>query len=172
MAGTTERAGLWERVRYRGPSVDVLYDDYARRHRIDEAAPIVARRELVIAAPVGDVWRILSSPETWPRVDPAIRDVRVHGEVAAGTRFTWRNGRARLSSRFAVVEAEQEISWVGSGSGARAVHRHWMVPTADGGTCLATEESMAGWPVVLVLGDVKLQRMLDRWLRAIATAAE
>jgi hypothetical protein len=72
------------------------------------------------------------------RTDPAIRDVRLDRAVAPGTRFAWRNGRARITSRFAVVDPEREITWSGLSYGAKAVHRHVLAACDENHTHLAS----------------------------------
>lgn len=138
-----------------------------RQRRTDAAAPIVARQEVVIDAPVDRVWQVLSHPEDWATVDPGISDVHLEGGVVEGARFTWRNGKARLSSRFAVVDPNRELTWTGTTLGAKVVHRHVLTPTDDGRTRLATEESMTGTLLVLVFSRAKLQTALEKWIGAI-----
>ena len=165
-------SGRWRKILYRGPALDVLHDDYARRRRIDETAPITASYTVTVAAPVPLVWQVLAQPERWHEVDSAIRDVRVDGGVTEGARFTWRNGKTRLTSRFAVVDPERELTWTGTALGAKVVHRHVLRPAPDGSTEFFTEESMAGPFLVLVFNRAKLHDALARWASAIAVAAE
>jgi uncharacterized protein YndB with AHSA1/START domain len=171
---TTQRAplGPWHRLFYRGPSTEVLFNDYARQGRIDDTAPITASYEVIIAAPVDRVWDVLSRPEGWGGVDRGIRDVRLDGSVVEGARFSWRNGRTRLTSRFAVVDVNRELTWTGAALGAKVVHRHVMAPTDDGMTRLYSEESMAGRFLVLLFSSAKLHAALEQWLTAIRTAAQ
>jgi hypothetical protein len=169
---TPAPTGTWRRLFYRGPVADVLYDDYARRGRIDDAAPVVASHEVLVDAPVNRVWVALSRPEAWPSVDPDIHAVHVDGGVVEGARFSWRNGRTRLSSRFAVVDPGRELTWTGSALGAKVVHRHVLAPAGAAGTRLYSEESMAGLMIVLLFSSTKLDAALAKWLTAIASAAQ
>jgi hypothetical protein len=50
---------MFRQVFYRGPSLQVLYREYAQRHRIDDQAPIQASNDIIINAPTGAVWRVL-----------------------------------------------------------------------------------------------------------------
>ncbi len=130
---------------YSGPSIGVLHEEYAKKGRIDEKAPITAAYEVRIETPVERVWELLSDPPNWETFDPDIHDVHLDSGVKADARFTWSNGKVRMKSRFAVVDAAREITWTGVASGAKAVHRHVLEPTGDGGaTRLLCEESMAG----------------------------
>jgi carbon monoxide dehydrogenase subunit G len=157
---------------YRGPALDALHSDYAMRGRIDSGAPVTARREVLIAAPPETVWELLSDPSRWHDIDPAIHGIRMTGAAQPGTRFTWRNGIARMSSRLAVVSPLREISWTGVSAGIRVVHRHVLTKTGDASTSVLTEESMSGLFLPLYYGSGKLGMTLEAWLRAIKTAAE
>jgi uncharacterized protein YndB with AHSA1/START domain len=156
---------------YRGPALEVLHERYAKHGRIDDHAPVTAAYEVHIDAPVRRVWGLLADPSDWPTFDPAIHDVELD-TVAPDARFTWTNGRARMKSRFAVVDRDREITWTGVSSGAKAVHRHLLQATGDGGTRVVSEESMAGPLLVLFYSSAKLQAGMQQWLTALKTAAE
>jgi len=158
---------------YSGPSIGVLHEEYAKKGRIDEKAPITTAYEVCIEAPVERVWELLSDPPNWETFDPDIHDVHLDSGVKADARFTWRNGTVRMKSRFAVVEGAREITWTGVAYGAKVVHRHVLGPTGDGGaTRLLCEESMAGPLLILFFNNAKLQAGLKKWLGALKTAAE
>jgi uncharacterized protein YndB with AHSA1/START domain len=158
---------------YGGPSIGVLHEEYAKKGRIDEKAPITTAYEVRIEAPVERVWELLSNPPDWGTFDSDIHDVHLDSGVRADARFTWRNGKARMKSRFAVVDADREITWTGIAYGAKAVHRHVLEPTGDGGaTQLLCEESMAGPLLTLFFNSAKLQAGLEKWLSALKRAAE
>jgi hypothetical protein len=157
---------------YAGPDLDTLHADYATQGRIDPGAPVSASRDVVIAAPVSTVWALLSDPARWDRIDPAIHEVRLNGGVRPGTRFTWRNGRALIRSRLAVVDPEREITWTGASWGIKAVHRHLLAGQGDTQTRLVSQESMAGPLLPLFFSSARLAAALDKWLTAIKTAAE
>jgi len=157
---------------YAGPDLETLHADYATQGRIDARAPVTASRDVVIAATVTTVWAVLSDPAGWDRIDPAIHDVRLDAGVQPGTRFTWCNGRARIRSRFAVVDPEREITWTGVSFGTKAVHRHLLAAQGETQTRLVSEESMAGLLLPLFFSSAKLAAALDKWLTAIKTAAE
>ncbi|GAA4313379.1 hypothetical protein GCM10023178_22900 [Actinomadura luteofluorescens] len=156
-------------MRYRGPSLEELHENYAKRHRIDKAAPIHSAHEVVIDAPAERVWALLADPAGWPSFDPAIRDVRVAGSdgAAVDMQFVWVNGRTTITSRFAVVEPLREITWTGTAMGSRAAHRHLITPHQDGTTLLRTEESMSGALLGLFYNSAKLHAELIRWLTSI-----
>jgi uncharacterized protein YndB with AHSA1/START domain len=157
---------------YRGPSIEALHQQYAKRERIDSLAPVTGAYEVEIDAPVQRVWELLADPTAWPSFAPEVHDVHLDGPVAVDTRFTWANGKARMRSRFAVVDPGREITWTGVSSGARAVHRHLLEATGDGSTRVRSEESMAGPLLVLFYGSAKLQAGMETWLNGLKAAAE
>jgi hypothetical protein len=108
----------------------------------------------------------------WPGFAAGIHHVHLDAAVAADTRFTWANGRARIKSRFAVVDPGRELTWTGVSSGFKVVHRHLLDATSDGATRVRCEESMAGPLLVLFYNRAKLQADLETWLTALKTAAE
>ena len=97
--------------------------------------------------------------------------MRLGDGVVEGGRFTWRNGKTKLTSRFAVVSPARELTWTGTALGSKVVHRHLLTPITTSQTLLVTEESMAGPLLVLLYSSAKLHASLDTWLTAIASAA-
>lgn len=160
------------RLLYRGPSIDVLHEEYAKKGRLDDQAPITGHFTVRIEAPVERVWRLLSDPSTWASLDPGINDVRLEGPVAVDTRFTWKKGGARMRSRFAVVDPRREITWTGRAAGANAVHRHLLRELEDGATEVRTEESMGGPLFILIFDNTKLRTVLKEWLTGLKTISE
>jgi hypothetical protein len=166
------RTGMLKQLFYRGPSIDVLHEEYAKKGRIDAGAPVGAAREIRIEAPVGKVWELLVNVPAWGTWDRAVHDVHLDSTVAADARFTWVNGRARIRSRFAVVDPGRELTWTGISTGAKAVDRHVLEATDDAATRVRSEESMAGPLLVLFYNSAKLRTGMEQWLTALKTAAE
>jgi uncharacterized protein YndB with AHSA1/START domain len=157
---------------YRGPSIDVLHQDYAKERRIDDQAFVKASGEVRIEAPVERVWALLSDVPGWPAWAPGVHDVQLDAGVTEDARFTWANGRSRMRSRFAVVDPCHELTWTGEAFGAGAVDRNVLEPTGDGATRVVTEESMAGPLLVLVYGSAKLKATKEAWLTSLKAAVE
>ncbi|WP_441251000.1 SRPBCC family protein [Kitasatospora sp. McL0602] len=156
-----------------GPSLATLDRDYARAGRVDSAAPVQARHQVAIAAPPGQVWQLITDVTGWPRWFDG-----VHGLVASdtplrpGSRFEWLSGDKRIRSTIATLIPGQEVSWTGVCAGARAVRRHLLARTADGGTLLTVEESMSGLLLTLFYDSEKLQTATGAWLEALRNTAE
>ncbi len=155
-----------------GPPIGVLHEKYAKRGVIDEEAPVKATCEVRIEAPVERVWELLSDVSSWGSWHPDIHDIHLDSAVAEDARFTWANGKARIKSTFAVVEAGRELTWTGVSSGAKAIHRHVLTPDGDGATNLYMEESLAGLLLVLFFDSTKLETGMERWLTTLKTTAE
>jgi uncharacterized protein YndB with AHSA1/START domain len=169
------RAGGGRKVKrlfYGGPTIEVLHEEYAKKGHIDAEAPVKASHEVLIEAPVERVWGLLRDVSGWGTWYPDVHDVRLDSGVKEDARFTWRNGKARIKSRFAVVDTEREITWTGVSSGAKAVHRHVLESTGDGATRVFSEESMAGLLLVLFFDSAKLGADMEEWLAALKIAAE
>ena len=163
---------MLNRLFYGGPSIGVLHEEYAKKGRIDDEAPVKASHEVLIEAPVERVWGLLSDAPGWGAWATDIHDVRVDSTVTVDARFAWANGKARVRSTFAVVDAGRELTWTGVSSGAKAVHRHVLETTDDGATRVFSEESMAGPLLVLFFDGAKLRTGMEEWLTALKTAAE
>lgn len=157
---------------YRGPSLEALHEEYAKQGRIDDQAFVMARQSARIEAPIERVWAVLSDVPAWPKTNPEIHNVQLDDGVIADGRFTWANGKSRIKSRFAVVDAERELTWTGVSSGAKAAHRNLVESTADGATRVISEESMAGPLLTLFYSSTKLEAGVERWLAALKRAAE
>lgn len=155
-----------------GPSMEMLHEQYAKRGRVDDRAPVRAAHQVQIGAPIGRVWDLLSDPRRWPDIDPAIHDVHLDSPPRADELFRWANGKVRMRSRFAVLDPDREVTWTGSATGARAVHRHLLDPVAGNGTRLRSEESLSGPMLALFFPSRKLHAALVFWLDAIKAAAE
>lgn len=160
------------RLLYRGPTLAVLHEEYAKHGRTDDRAPIAATVSVYVEAPPRRVWETLSAVADWPAVDPAISRVHLLAGVAVDAPFTWANGSARIRSRFAVVEPDRELTWTGVSFGARAVHRHVLHTAPGGGTRLESAESMAGPLLTLMYSSAQLDRGLTGWLAAVKAAVE
>jgi uncharacterized protein YndB with AHSA1/START domain len=157
---------------YRGPAIDVLHEEYAKRGRIDDRAAVSTGRDIVIAAPVERVWALLSDPMQWATWHSGIHDVEVEAPTAVDVRFAWSNGRARMQSRFAVVAPGHEITWTGVAGGAKAIHRHVLDAPTPTTTRVHCEESMSGFLLGLFFGNRKLRATIETWLDGLRVAAE
>ncbi len=156
---------------YAGPSLKTLLAAYAKQGRIDRAAAITSHAEIVVRAPVARVWQVLVDVSNWPAWMPGVTTARLDSTVAPDAGFTWQSGSSWITSTFAVVEPEKELTWIGISSGAKAVDRHTL-ETVEGGTRVFTEESMAGPLVILFFNSRKLHAAQQAVLAALKAFAE
>jgi hypothetical protein len=163
---------MLKRLFYGGPSIGVLHEEYAKRGRIDERAPVKSSGEIRIGAPVERVWDLLTDLCGWEGWAPGIHDVRLASAVAVDARFSWSIGRTRVKSVFAIVEPGRELTWTGAALWTKAVDRHVLEPAEDGATRLYIEESLAGVLVPLFFSSEKLEVQHQRWLTGFKAAAE
>jgi len=140
---------------------------------VNHKAPAVGKAEAVIRAPIETVWGVLSGLERWPEWNRNIAWIRVEGPVRPGTRFVWKAGGSRISSRLEEVVPPNRIAWSGRMLGVRAVHV-WDLAAEDGGTRVRTEESFEGPVAWLLRGLMRkvLARALEQGLNALKAEAE
>jgi uncharacterized protein YndB with AHSA1/START domain len=139
----------------------------------DRDAPAIARAEAEIAADPETVWEILTGFEAWPSWNPDVASVALDGDVAEGTVFRWKTGRATITSTLRQVERPRAVAWTGKTTGIDAVHV-WRLEPRDGGTLVRTEESWQGLLVRLLTGPMRksLQKAVDGGLQHLKAEAE
>ena len=137
---------------------------------IDREAPVQARAELLIDAPLSQTWSILTNISEWSRWRPGINRVVVSGPIEAGTDFSWRTGRVPISSRLALVESERRIAWTGRTLGLDVVHV-WDFAAREDGVMVSTKESLDGTLARWFQGRLQetLQRSLTEALRLLGS---
>lgn len=140
---------------------------------VDRSAPAVADAETEIAADPETVWEVLTDLEGWPRWNPDVSSVRLDGRVEPGATFTWKAGRATITSTIRKTERPSLIGWTGKTAGIDAIHVWRLEPSSDGVT-VSMQESFSG--LVAKLLRKRLQRDLDatttKGLEALKAAAE
>jgi hypothetical protein len=140
---------------------------------VDRDAPAVARAETEIAADPETIWEILTGFEAWPSWNPDVSSVALEGDVAEGTVFRWKAGRATITSTLRQVERPRVLAWTGKTTGVDAIHV-WRLEPRDGGTLVHTEESWRGLLVRLLGGPMRksLQKAIDGGLGHLKAEAE
>lgn len=160
-------------ITYRGPSLTELHEDYAKNGRIDDRAPIRARRAITIEAPVDVVWETLTGFSRWSEsLEPDLKHVAAEEGVVPDAVFTRTIQRANIVARFAVVDENRELAWTGSSFGANVVHRFRLEPSDEGRTRVVVEQSMAGRLLGTFFDVQKLAASLETSLRHLKRAAE
>ena len=143
------------------------------RKTIDSTAPLAAKRDVFIAAPLERVWTLQTNIEGWPQWQPDIHSAHLDGELAVGTVFRWKAKGLNIVSTLQTVEPQHEIGWTGSSLGMFAIH-NWTFEAQNRGTRVTTAESLSGWMArLLKLFDPNfLDKSLAATLQTLKTAAE
>ena len=155
---------------YAGPSFDTLYAEYAQQGRIDDKAPVKARSEITINAPIEKVWEILMNLPDWPRFDPSFSDVTLESDVSVGAKASFKLKGFPIQGVFAVVNVNRELTWVGKSLWTRAIDRHVIERAPDGSSRLFLEESLAGLFAPLIISSRRLSEQHENWLGGIKSA--
>ncbi len=140
---------------------------------IDTAAPVIARHSIVVAAPVGTVWRLHTDVDAWPTWQHDIDDAHLDGPFEPGATFSWHTYDLRIASTIYRVEPERHTLWGGTTEGITGIHA-WTFTPVPGGVRVATEESWSGDPVQAAVATLQegLDKALTGWLAHLAAAAE
>lgn len=145
---------------------------------IDAIAPVVARMQRRIAAPLRTVWQIHSDVAQWPVWQTDISAASINGPLAPGTTFTWctKGVDEPIHSTVFAIDPNHRTLWGGPAKGVQkgidGIHE-WRF-TADGdSTIVETSESWSGElakrnPAQL---QTSLETSLDHWLEMLAQRA-
>jgi hypothetical protein len=140
---------------------------------INEKAPVVCRKTIMIEAKPEKVWKILTDIDKWPAWNNNISLARIHGPLQPNISFTWKSGGMKINSILHTVAPYYSIGWTGKVLGIHAVH-NWNMKVVDGVTEVTTSESMEG--LLAKLFKRKLQPTLDsgmeHWLELLKKESE
>jgi hypothetical protein len=128
---------------------------------INQEAPVVGASEIEIAAAPEKVWEVLAAIDRWPSWNPDIKSMAMQGDLAEGSTFRWKAGRATITSTIRRIEPPRLIAWTGKTFGLNAIHVYRLEPR-NGKTFVRTEESFEGIAARVMRGS--LQKTLDHTL--------
>jgi hypothetical protein len=139
---------------------------------INESAPVIARREIEVAASCELVWDLLSRMDPWADWNPEVK-TSSQPVLQEGAVFRWKAGPAALTSTLGQVERPRVLGWTGTSMGMTAVHV-WRLESDGQHTLARTEESWSGTLARLLPGVMRrvLSRTLDSWLHHLKIEAE
>ncbi len=140
---------------------------------INTNAPVFARREITIHAPVETVWQIQTDIENWSTWQPDIAIAKLDGDLKAGATFHWKAQGLNITSRLHAVEPNRRIGWTGVALGMYAIH-NWAFEARGSDTLAVTEESLSGWLTRLMkfFDPHFLEKSLEATLRRLKNKAE
>ncbi len=139
----------------------------------DPHAPLIAREEVLINAPLDKVWALETDIDRWPDWQPEVSVARLEGPLAVGTVFAWKAKGLRIVSTIREYEPETRISWTGRALGMNAIHI-WAFEPYDGGTRVTVEESLSGWfpRMMKIFNPAFLEKSMRQSLQVLKSRAE
>ena len=140
---------------------------------IDTSAPVIARHEIAIEAPLDVVWDLHVDVPGWPRWNPDISGVSLEEPFAPGATFEWQTAGLTIRSTVYDVTSGVRTLWGGDVAGIHGIHEWTFTETANG-VRVATEESWSGEPVEANVAAMQsgLDQSLVSWLGHLKAAAE
>ncbi len=112
--------------------------------QIDNNAPFVGKKEILINAPIVVVWKIQSDINNWPKWQKDVSFAKLEGDLQKGTSFRWKAMGMGITSTLQNVIPNKIISWTGNSIGMKAIHI-WKFEKQGNKTKVITEESLSGW---------------------------
>ncbi|MDR7370256.1 SRPBCC family protein [Flavobacterium aquidurense] len=149
------------------------FSNYKTSKTINYNAPVIAKKSIVINAPVEKVWEIFSDVNNWDTWQKEIVTPKINGVFKAGTSFNWKSNGLTIISTLQTVETNKMVGWSGPAFGAFAIHT-WHFSEHNGQTTIIVEESMEGWLVALLKSKFQssLDTSIEHWLNALKIKAE
>lgn len=111
---------------------------------IDQHAPLIAEREILIESSINKVWNAVSDVQNWPSWQKDVSTVQLFGTLQAGSRFQWKAMGMSITSQLQTVEINKVIGWTGKSIGMQAVH-YWYFEKSGSNTKVTSKESLSGW---------------------------
>lgn len=113
---------------------------------VDDSAPVIARHEIDIQAPLDTVWRLHLDVNAWPTWQTDISAADLEGAFEPGASFAWTSyGFSVTSTVYDVIERAR-VLWGGTAAGITGVHE-WLFSETPAGVHVTANESFAGEPV-------------------------
>lgn len=140
---------------------------------INQEAPVVQSKEIVINATPQKVWKILTEIEKWGNWNAKINNVIIQGRPEVGVNFTWKTNGSKIKSTIHTYNQKTAFGWSGKTFGATAIHNWYLEPTVNG-TKVIVEESMQGWLIKLMKKKMNtiLEKDMVYWLEQLKIACE
>ena len=141
---------------------------------IDRDAPVIARHEIDIGAPLETVWQLPTNVNGWPAWQTDITAARLDWPFEPGSSFTWTtNGYFTVTSTIYAVAERARTLWGGANLGITGTHE-WVYTQTPTGTHVATHESFSGQPVQADATGMQsaLDKSLTAWLSHLKATAE
>ena len=140
---------------------------------INDQAPVITREEIVIEAPLEQIWNIQVDVGSWPQWQPEVTAAVSDGPLEVGSSFRWQTAGLDITSTVTAVDRHRHIEWGGPANGITAVHV-WNFEQTDHGVRVATEESWEGVRIEEAVHSMQkaLDDSLQAWLTNLKDRAE
>jgi len=140
---------------------------------INQEAPVVQTKEIIINATPEKVWKVLTNIQSWEKWNERIEKPKLKGNLEVGSSFIWKTNGSKIKSKIHTFTPEEMLGWQGKAFGARAIH-NWYLKLTENGTKVRVEESMEGWIISLMkkkMNDILEDDMLY-WLEQLKQECE
>jgi uncharacterized protein YndB with AHSA1/START domain len=140
---------------------------------INTEAPVITRDEILINAPVEEIWEIQTDVSAWPAWQPDVDGAESEGPLEVGSVFRWQTAGLDITSTVQEIDPPRRIVWSGPAQGISAVHV-WTLEPQDDGVFVKTQESWEGEPVDAQVKTLQgaLDKSLRDWLENLKRTAE
>lgn len=140
---------------------------------INQEAPVVQSKEIIINAAPEKVWNVLTNIKAWGSWNTKINDIILNEELNAGAVFSWKINGSKIKSKIHTFKQNQVLGWTGKTFGATAIHNWYLEPT-ESGTKVMVEESLDGWILHLIKKKMNKQLADDMqyWLEQLKIESE
>ena len=140
---------------------------------INQEAPVVQTKEIIINAAPQKVWQVLTNIQSWGEWNDRIKKTKLQGILDVGSSFTWKTNGSKIKSTIHSFAPYNILGWQGKAFGASAIHNWYLEPTKNG-TKVRVEESMEGWIIKLMKKKMneKLADDMVYWLEQLKIECE
>lgn len=140
---------------------------------INPKAPVLTNEEVIINAPLIDVWNIHTDISNWSDWNDEISASRIDAPPAIGKTFTWTISGMEISSTISELIPGQKIAWSGTVNGVLGIHV-WLFRDVGDGVLVSTAESLEGEPINDQVDFYQdgLNKTLRAWLDNLKKKAE
>jgi uncharacterized membrane protein len=110
---------------------------------VNNNAPVFAKNQIQINAPVETVWQVLTNNKEWPIWQKSVTKVIIDNKPIEGTEFKWEADGFTFNSKIHTANEFTAFGWTGKIIGTSAIH-NWTFTSKDNTTIVTVEESLQG----------------------------
>jgi hypothetical protein len=140
---------------------------------VDHEEPVQGHHEILIDAPLGDVWSLHTDVNAWTSWQTEISEAHIDGVMEPGNSFEWMMYNVRIRSTLYDVTDRERVVWGGTSGGVTGTHE-WLFAETPEGVRVSTTDSLSGDSVNA--DREGMQKVLDAslvaWLTHMKAAAE